>query len=529
MKRVLIVDDELLVRMGFRSILDWESCGFIVVGDAENGEEALEKIRLLQPDLVFTDLKMDRMDGLELMSACMREYPAVKFIVLSSYNDFENVRQAMRCGALDYVFKLEVTPEQLRRILSEIKWETAEPEPVGQSGRRAMRASVVRRAIAGDIPAEEARGSFARMFPAVRWERPFRLITVAIDDYELRKGNAHQRLSQSTIAEIESILEEVFAEKAVVCPFQADRALMIWQQENVEALGGLQSAYARAEEYVKRYLNQSVTAVISESHPGLQALPQAHLQNEETLSYRYLLDHGRIHGYHPGAQPDAAAPPIDMGALDAALAGHDAQRLAAVCEAAFSQMSKRRGYPLHKLRVNLLDMLFAIKRVYPAIAAWTDEDGYTLANLIQRSDRLSTVREGFAKAVGQCVGEQEARPLRPEIQIIVRYVQEHPAQELSVSSAAQLTRLSESYFAHIFKREMGMSFVDWYNRERIERARRLLCQTDMRVNEIAASVGIDNANYFSILFKKLTGKTPMQVRDEAKKQNREEKSRNQIV
>ena len=252
MKRVLIVDDELLVRMGFRSILDWESCGFTVVGDAENGEEALEKIRLLQPDLVFTDLKMDRMDGLELMSACMREYPAVKFIVLSSYNDFENVRQAMRCGALDYVFKLEVTPEQLRRILSEIKWETAEPEPVGQSGRRAMRASVVRRAIAGDIPAEEARGSFARMFPAVRWERPFRLITVAIDDYELRKGNAHQRLSQSTIAEIESILEEVFAEKAVVCPFQADRALMIWQQENVEALGGLQSAYARAEEYVKR-------------------------------------------------------------------------------------------------------------------------------------------------------------------------------------------------------------------------------------------------------------------------------------
>ena len=89
MKRVLIVDDELLVRMGFRSILDWESCGFTVVGDAENGEEALEKIRLLQPDLVFTDLKMDRMDGLELMSACMREYPAVKFIVLSSYNDFE--------------------------------------------------------------------------------------------------------------------------------------------------------------------------------------------------------------------------------------------------------------------------------------------------------------------------------------------------------------------------------------------------------------------------------------------------------
>lgn len=251
MKRVLIVDDELLVRMGFRSILDWESCGFIVVGDAENGEEALEKIRVLQPDLVFTDLKMERMDGFELMNACMRDYPSVKFIVLSGYNDFENVRQAMRCGALDYVFKLDVTPEQLRKTLSEIKWETPEPEPGGRSSRRAMRASAVRRAIAGEISPQEARESFARMIPDVRWEQPFRLITVAIDDYELRKGNAHQRLSQSTIVEIESICEEVFAEQAVVCPFQADRAMMIWQKENVEALGGLQTAYARAEEYVK--------------------------------------------------------------------------------------------------------------------------------------------------------------------------------------------------------------------------------------------------------------------------------------
>ena len=125
--------------------------------------------------------------------------------------------------------------------------------------------------------------------------------------------------------------------------------------------------------------------------------------------------------------------------------------------------------------------------------------------------------------------QQSLDVIRPELKGRRAHMPEHPAQEISVSSAAQLTRLSESYFAHIFKREMGMSFVDWYNRERIERARRLLCQTDMRVNEIAASVGIDNANYFSILFKKLTGKTPMQVRDEAKKQNREEKSRNQIV
>jgi len=267
MKRVLIVDDELLVRMGFRSILDWESCGFTVVGEAADGEEALQKIGILKPDLVFTDLKMDRMDGFDLMRACAKEYPYVKFIVLSSYNDFENVRQAMRCGALDYVFKLDVKPDQMRRILSEIQWEESAAQTVSQSELRAMRASAARRAIVGEIAEKEIRKSFSSLYPALCWDAPFRLITVAIDNYELREGNAHQRLSQSVILEIENILEEVFADLAIICPLQA--------------------AYARAEEYVRRYLSNSITAVMSNEHDSLAALPQAHLENEETLSFRF--------------------------------------------------------------------------------------------------------------------------------------------------------------------------------------------------------------------------------------------------
>lgn len=521
MKRVLIVDDELLVRMGFRSILDWESCGFTVIGEAADGEEALQKIRMLKPDLVFTDLKMDRMDGFDLMKVCSKECPHVKFIVLSSYNDFENVRQAMRCGALDYVFKLDVKPDQLRRILLEIQWEESTAQTVSQSELRAMRASAARRAIVGEIAEKEIRKSFSSLYPALCWDAPFRLITVAIDNYELREGNAHQRLSQSVILEIESILEEVFADLAIICPLQADRALLILQGGSLLAMEQLQAAYARAEEYVKRYLSNSITAVMSNAHDSLAALPQAHLENEETLSYRYLLDHGRVHGYHPVEQKVELSSPVNFPALEEALRVRNHLRVTELCEAAFGQMGKRRGYPLKKLRVNLLDMLFAIKRGYPSVSSWVNENGHTLANMIQCSDRLSDVREAFMKALASCGEAQEGRTRRPEIEQVIRYVRSYPAEEMSVSRAAQMTQLSESYFSHIFKREMNMSFVDWLNRERIERAILLLQNSDKRINEVAALVGIDNANYFSILFKKLTGKTPKQVRDEAKKQNRD--------
>lgn len=134
MRKVLIVDDEVLIRMGFRSIIDWEACGYTVAGDAANGAEALEKIRLLRPQLVFTDLMMTPMDGFELMKRCGENFPEVRFIVLSSYNDFDKVRQAMRLGALDYVFKLDVKPDQLRKVLAEIKWDP--PPPAAHRGRR---------------------------------------------------------------------------------------------------------------------------------------------------------------------------------------------------------------------------------------------------------------------------------------------------------------------------------------------------------------------------------------------------------
>lgn len=106
MKKLMIVDDEMFVRLGIQSILNWEEHGYRIVCEASNGVDALEKIEKYRPNIVLTDLMMEKMDGFELIETCARQYPKVRFIVLSSYNDFENVRRAMKLGAEDYIFKL---------------------------------------------------------------------------------------------------------------------------------------------------------------------------------------------------------------------------------------------------------------------------------------------------------------------------------------------------------------------------------------------------------------------------------------
>ncbi len=103
--KILLVDDEEEVRKSIIKKINWEEEGFLVVGDAENGVEALEKIENLNPDLVFTDIRMPYMDGLELINEINIRYPLIKSIIFSGFDDFDYAKEAIKMGVIEYVLK----------------------------------------------------------------------------------------------------------------------------------------------------------------------------------------------------------------------------------------------------------------------------------------------------------------------------------------------------------------------------------------------------------------------------------------
>lgn len=105
MTKVVIVEDEELVRRGIMLAVDWASVGCVVVGDAANGEEGLAVIRRCQPDLVVTDIKMPRMDGIEMVRQLRAEGSGVRVIILTAYSDFAYAQSAVKLGAVDYLLK----------------------------------------------------------------------------------------------------------------------------------------------------------------------------------------------------------------------------------------------------------------------------------------------------------------------------------------------------------------------------------------------------------------------------------------
>lgn len=117
---VLIVDDDKLARKGLVAIMDWEKYGFEVVGDVQNGRKALEFLRNHPVDIVFTDIDMPEIDGLELMQMCGEEFPEIKFVILSVYENFSYAQTAIRMGALDYISKISFSPEECGTILERV-------------------------------------------------------------------------------------------------------------------------------------------------------------------------------------------------------------------------------------------------------------------------------------------------------------------------------------------------------------------------------------------------------------------------
>ena len=123
MTSVLVVDDDAIMRMSLHMMIDWENEGFAWMGEAENGKEALKCIDEIHPQVVITDMKMPGMDGVSLIRELKKYRHSPEILVLSSYDDYELVRESMRLGAADYLLKVDLTAEKLLQALRPLQFK----------------------------------------------------------------------------------------------------------------------------------------------------------------------------------------------------------------------------------------------------------------------------------------------------------------------------------------------------------------------------------------------------------------------
>ncbi len=298
MFKVLIIDDEPFIRKGLVTIINWKQYGCEVCGEASDGVEGLEKIRLLKPDIVFVDINMPEVNGLEMIRLSKEVIPSSKFIILTGYRDFSYLQEAIKLGAYDYILKpskIEEISDILKRAVFELKLkeeETIEIDQLKEKFEASM--PILREKLLSDIMSgyemtDEEMFHQAKLYNIDLKE--FLVMYVSIDSDYLNKEQAAQKhLYQFGVGNtvLDLFGDSFQVEKVMMNPQTI--AFIIQKCQSCEVKLD-QAAYiaGNVQQLIERCFDFTVTMTISDVGYGIESLYDKAQECESSLAYRFYM------------------------------------------------------------------------------------------------------------------------------------------------------------------------------------------------------------------------------------------------
>lgn len=506
MKKVLLVDDDALVRMFLRQVIPWEAEGYEVVGDARDGEEALEMAAQFSPELIVSDVSMPSLDGVKLVRRLRdRQYPG-GIIMLSCHDDFEYVKNAMQLGADEYLLKNHLSAETLRAALQTVAEKRAAVQAapaiaeLAQKGQRALQQEVLERLLAGDSSDSEQAllrkagfgGRYAvctvvflRVSAEANWQSIFELCC--------------QMTSAGDLSDVETVQVGRHG-----CVFLID---LTGQPSEMARLDRARSLAARVELGLKSYLQLEPAMGVSRPCSGAHAVSEAMRQaNEALIASFYGPD---TYWFGTGEAILTEDVPEDAQKFLEnlpALLTTDAVTLEAAYTGTLAAFAKARTLPGVVLRwLQNCDAAAGVVRPPRKYAELR-----TLA-------ACRACVEAYLSQLQNLTSLQVPQNLSPPIAAAVRYLQTHFSEPVTLGDAASAAGFNPSYFSAVFKRELGVGFSEYLTDLRLSTVRRQLLESTGTIKEIAQHAGFLDYRHFCKTFKTKTGISPAEYRKESQK------------
>lgn len=541
MLNVLIVDDEMLVRMGMISMIPWEEHGFRVIGDVGDGYQALQAIHRQEPDIVLTDIVMPGLDGIGLIHKLRRQYPDIKIIVLSSHHDFEYVREAMKLGACDYVLKTSLKPNDFIAVLEQVADRIREEQaravrPAAETDAAESRKYALLSLLASADeaqsaePCEEAgRASDAAREAALELDGAYgtykRILYIRAHHLLDRPdGKAVERTLFHVLVQQMKQSGEAWAEAGEVFEYKdSEWFAAVGSPDRPLTDTAVKRLSGRMLRAAHRYTDTAISIGVSKSFTDWQGFFAAFKQAREALQCSFYDGLGNIYLHQQGhAMPD--------------IGGHTAEDMQAVAQhiqlgdgAAAAQWLDEWHERIRALRPKVnqvkafyLEIAHLIKKECEQLqmdwpTVYSEQPFYVYLLQMETLGDIHGWMKRFVLGVMERLEELRRSTYRDEIMRLTDHLKRHYMHPISLGEAARIACMSESHLSYLFKKETGHSFVEYMTGLRIERASELLRSTDLTRAEIAQQVGYENINYFSRAFKKVTGVSPTQYKEIVKK------------
>jgi two-component system response regulator YesN len=518
--KILIVDDEKLLRRGFIHITNWPEMGFFIAGEASNGVEALEIIEKTHPDIVITDIRMPLMDGIQLIKEIKAKYESIQIIVLSSYSDFQYVKFAMRYGAIDFILKQEMELDDILNTLKSAKnkiensklYANESAERIESTSREMFFDNIASNNLM-DLPMTD----FHQLKDIFGLEENNLMITI----FAVESGNF---LDSDTGARFKYYLELLKKELQGIQPEFLLKNLSIFKQQQIVSIYNyrenerevLKKDFERLIEVFNSNYNLRLWVVNSDLFNGYTSISKVFADTLKLAECTFYYEKGSVIEtaiYTVSSE----YPEVNFDIVSSFVEKYEFGKLLEWMLHSINEMNKdhQRVEP-YLLKKYILEIVYFIKFKFIEVSTGVQIRELEKIDLerLQRLDsstkysKMLTELKAFIVEIQRIAVYVRREYHSPVIGAVLTYINNNYGSDLSLASLALQFNISKSYLCKLFKNKTGENVNDYIQKIRIGKAKKLLAQGNLIVNEIASRVGYENTSYFIKIFKQNTGMTP---------------------
>lgn len=514
--KVLLVDDEKLERVLIRKGYDWEANGFEIIGEASNGEEALEFFEIMEPDIVLTDINMPYMDGLMLTEKIKERSSKCRVIIITGYREFEYARNALKLGVKEFILKpvnindIASIVEKLKRELKAEAGYNKEYKQLKESAmenREIIIESFLQRLVENRIEQEEAIRKLA-MYGFDELQK--KCICINIRPYIVQDSEKDSLIRSKKIQKL--LIRNKYEYSISFIHYLCNVIIYFYGNEVNKAYN-----YAlQIKEQINQELNIEVDVGIGMVQSGFSGISSSYKQSEDAISARVIKGRNSCITYEEFAQiKKANQESSDINWQDFIFSVENCfeskvdEYLNEFVLFIYKSGITDTGY-LKLMAMNILAKAATVLTKHGKNLGQLIGEEY-LYEQVSKIETVTEMKECLAIFIKQILEFSDSIRTKKSNKIVdqaLEFIENNLYdQTLTLKTIAGKIFSNESYLSRVFKKEMGESLIEFITRKRIEKSIILLNTTDLKAYEIAEQVGISDPHYFSICFKKHVGVT----------------------
>jgi two-component system, response regulator YesN len=527
MFHVLIVEDEMLVRHGLKSMVNWSKYNMTIIADASNGLEAWEIYQKERPDLIITDIKMPIMDGIELISKIRSEDTDTKIVILSCMEEFQLVRKAMSLGVSEYILKLTMSNEEIENILKKISDElnksnnSSDFTSISEPEKNLIKENLFKDYLFNDRYTEKEFSSKLSKLGSFLTSSRLVVCVMEVMHYNRMKEEFKDERGyriRSSVFNIASDILKSYNNGEIIHDNDGRHIIFlsfedaVSEQKVFESLGRI---IDKIIDNLKMYFSISASFGVSGINSGFQLLFPMYGEALKNLESKFYSGSGVFFHFNadnvkePTAQKLSKlinSPEIKDHYDPFTLQNYNAivqsliENLPESCNLFYSEFCKILQQTLSLLNITGKD-------VSQFLASFTDR-----LKSSETIDDMIDLYVSFLRELNTIKNSQNIN--NKVISDAIDYIEKNYMTDISLHDVAGRIGLSPNYLSSLFKKELQINYCDYLINIRIEKAKQMLLKSDLKLYEIAEKTGFSDNTYFCKTFKKLTGMSPKDFKKE---------------